>query len=160
MTGWWTLTDFYGFEGDHTILFRYVGKNAFHITIYMEDVPEIYFNRYLDEVEGRKPLTIGPFHHFSIKLSPLGVNASSLVSLSLIFFKNTIAILYSFCLLNILMLLKGIPPAFSEYFRQGRFKTVMVHGLLKDVECKVLKGRFPYKTIKIGSGWKYNNIII
>jgi len=90
MTGWWTLADFYGFEGDHTILFCYVGENAFHIIVYMEDVPEIYFNRYLDEVEGRKPLTIGPSHHFSINLSPLDVNASSLVSLvslSLIFLK-------------------------------------------------------------------------
>ena len=87
MTGWWTLADFYGFEGDHTILFCYIGENVFHITVYMEDVREIYFNRYLDEVEGRKPLTIGPFHHFSINLSPLDINTSSLVSLSLIFLK-------------------------------------------------------------------------
>ena len=138
MTGWWTLADFYGFEGDHTILFRYVGQNAFHITVYMEDVPKIYFNHYLEEVEGRKLLTIGPFHHFSINLTPVDVNASSLVSLSLIFFQMT-AILYFFCLLTILILLKGIPPAFTEYLRQDRFKTVTLHGLLKDVECKVLK---------------------
>jgi len=85
MTGWWTLAYFYGFEGDHTILFRYVGENAFHIIVYMEDVPKSYFNPYLDEVEGRKLLNIGPFHDFSIKMSPLDVNASSLVSLSLIF---------------------------------------------------------------------------
>ena len=85
MAGWWTLADFYGFEGDHTILFRYVGQNAFHITVYMEDVPEIYFNRYLEEVEGREPLTIGPFHHFSMNLSPVDLNSSSLVSLSFIF---------------------------------------------------------------------------
>jgi len=52
------------------------------------------------------------------------------------------------------MLLKGIPPAFPEYLCQGRFKTVRLHGLLKDVECKVLNGRFPYRTIKIGSDWK------
>ncbi|ESW12873.1 hypothetical protein PHAVU_008G149100 [Phaseolus vulgaris] len=79
MTGWWTLAYFYGFEGDHTILFRYVGENAFHIIVYMEDVPKSYFNPYLDEVEGRKLLNIGPFHDFSIKMSPLDVNASSLV---------------------------------------------------------------------------------
>jgi len=84
MTEWWTLADFYGFEGDHSILFRYVDENAFHITLYMKDVPEICFNSYLDEVEGRRLLTIGPFRHFFIKLSPLDVNASSLVSLSLI----------------------------------------------------------------------------
>jgi len=64
------------------------------------------------------------------------------------------AILYSFCLLTILILLKGILPGFSEYLRQSRFKTVTLHGLLKDVECKVLKGRFPYRTIKLGSGQK------
>ncbi|ESW19628.1 hypothetical protein PHAVU_006G141300, partial [Phaseolus vulgaris] len=85
MTGWWTLAGFYGFEGDHTILFRYVGQNAFHITVYVED---------------------------------------------------------------------GILPGFSEYLRQGRFKTVTLLGLLKDVECKVLKGRFPYRTIKLGSSRK------
>jgi len=52
------------------------------------------------------------------------------------------------------MLLKDIPTALSEYLHQGRFRTVTLHGVLKDVKFKVLKGRFPYRTIKIGSGWK------
>jgi len=68
MNGWWTLAYFYGFEGDHSILFRYVDQHAFHIIVYMGDVPESGVNRYLDEVEGREPLSIGPFDHFSIKL--------------------------------------------------------------------------------------------
>ena len=33
--GWSRLSDFYGFKGDHNILFRYVGNNSFHITVFM-----------------------------------------------------------------------------------------------------------------------------
>ncbi|XP_068503761.1 uncharacterized protein [Phaseolus vulgaris] len=100
MNGWWTLADFYGFEVDHSILFCYVAQNAFHITVYMGDVPKSGVNRYLDEVEGREPLRIGPFNYFSIKLS------------------------------------RDISAAFSEYLHKGRFTTVTLHGLLKEVECK------------------------
>jgi len=55
LRGWFTLTDFYVFTDYHYMLFRYVRQNAFHITVYMDDVPESGVNRYLDEVEGRNP---------------------------------------------------------------------------------------------------------
>jgi len=90
MNGWWTLADFYGFEVDHSILFCYVAQNAFHITVYMGDVPKSGVNRYLDEVEGREPLRIGPFNYFSIKLSRVHVHASFLVSLAFLFKKNDV----------------------------------------------------------------------
>ena len=76
------------------------------------------------------------------------------MSLTLILKKITYLILYSFCLLIIWMLLKDILAAFSEYLCKGRFRMVTPHGVLKDVKCKVLKGRFPYRTIKTGNGWK------
>jgi len=58
--GWWTLSDFYGFKGDPYILFYYVRQNAFDIIVYMGEVFESGVNRYLEEVKGREPLTIGP----------------------------------------------------------------------------------------------------
>ena len=62
--GWSTLSYFYGFKGDHHILFRYVVQNFFHITVYMGELCESGVNRYLKEVKGREPLTNGPFEHF------------------------------------------------------------------------------------------------
>ncbi|ESW23980.1 hypothetical protein PHAVU_004G092200, partial [Phaseolus vulgaris] len=35
LDGWSTLSSFYGFKGDHPILFRYVGQSYFHITVFM-----------------------------------------------------------------------------------------------------------------------------
>jgi len=52
------------------------------------------------------------------------------------------------------MFLKDIPAPFVEYLRKGRFRKVTLHGLLKEFECKVLKGRFLVITIKLGSGWE------
>jgi len=90
LCGWWTSSDFYGFKGDHYIIFCYIGQNVFHITIYMGEVFESGVNRYLEEVEGRELLTIGPFDHFSIKLSLLHIYASYLVSLVFLFFLNVV----------------------------------------------------------------------
>jgi len=73
LRGWFTLTYFYGFTNDHYMLFRYVGQNAFRITFYMDDIPESGVNRYLDKIEGKEPLSIGSFDHFSIKLSRLSI---------------------------------------------------------------------------------------
>jgi len=64
LRGWWTLTYFYGFTGDHYMLFRYVGDNAFHITVYMDDVPKSGVNRYLEEIEDKEPLKIGSYDNF------------------------------------------------------------------------------------------------
>ncbi|ESW26162.1 hypothetical protein PHAVU_003G096101, partial [Phaseolus vulgaris] len=126
LSGWFNLFDFYGFIDDNYILFRYVGHNAFHITVYMDDVPQSGVNRYLEEIEGKEPLSIGPFDHFSIKLSRLSIQLSYL----------------------------DLPAKFSQYIRQGRFNKVTLHGLLMDVECKILKGKPPFRRIKLGKGWK------
>ena len=87
LRGWFTLTNFYGFTDDHYMLFRYVGQNAFHITVYMYDVSLSGVNRYLDEIEGKEPLSIRPFDHFSIKLSRLSIKVSYLVSITFISLK-------------------------------------------------------------------------
>ena len=94
LRGWWTLTDFYGFTSDHYMLFHYVGQNAFHITVYMDDIPKSGVNRYLEEIEGKEPLSIGPFDHFSIKLSRLSMKVSYLVSITFISFKVPYIIFY------------------------------------------------------------------
>jgi len=94
LRGWFTLSDFYGFTDDHYMLFRYIGQNAFHITVYMDDVPESGVNRYSDEIEGNEPLSIGPFDHFSIKLSRLSIKLSYLVSIAFISLKMPYFIFY------------------------------------------------------------------
>ena len=94
LSGWFNLFYFYGFIDDNYILFRYVGHNAFHITVYMDDVPQSGVNRYLEEIEGKEPLSIGPFDHFSIKLSRLSIQLSYLVSIKLIYFKMLCILFY------------------------------------------------------------------
>jgi len=85
--GWSTLSSFYGFKGDHPILFCYVGQSCFHITVFMGAVCQSGVNCYLKEVQGREPLTNGPFEHFDMKLSSFHINGSSLVSLRILSFK-------------------------------------------------------------------------
>jgi len=129
--GWWSLTDFNGFTGDHYMLFRYVGQNAFHITVYMDDVRESGVNRYLEEIERKEPLSIGPFDHFTIKLSRLSIKASYLVSITFISFKMPYIIFYFISFLLIIsILLYDLPAPFAQYIRQGRFNKVTLHGLL------------------------------
>ena len=41
-----------------------------------------------------------------------------------------------------------------EYLLKTKFRNVTLHGLLHDVQCRVLRGRFPSPNIKLGSGWK------
>jgi len=94
LRGWFTLIDFNGFTDDHYMLFHYVGQNAFHITLYMDDVPQSGVNRYLNEIEGNEPLNIGPFDHFSIKLSRLSIKVSYLVNITFIYLKMTYIIFY------------------------------------------------------------------
>jgi len=92
--GWWSLSDFYGFTGDHYILFCYTCQNVSHITVYMDDVSKSGVNHYLEEIEGKEPLSIGPFDHFSIKLSRLNINVSYLVNIVVISFKMPYIIFY------------------------------------------------------------------
>ena len=94
LSGWFNLFDFYGFIDDNYILFRYVGHNAFHITVYMDDVPQSGVDRYLEEIEGKEPLSIGPFDHFSIKLSRSSIQLNYLVSIKLIYFKMLFILFY------------------------------------------------------------------
>ena len=94
LRGWWSLSDFYGFTGDHYMLFHYVGLNVFHITVYMDDVSESGINRYLEEIEGKEPLIIGLLDHFSEKLSRLNINVNYLVSITVISFKLPYIIFY------------------------------------------------------------------
>jgi len=55
------LSNFYDFTDDHYMLFHYVGQNAFHITVYMDDISESRVNRYLDEIERE-----GTVEHWSV----------------------------------------------------------------------------------------------
>ena len=71
-----------------------MGHNAFHITVYMDDVPQSGVNCYLDEIEGKEPLSIGPFNHFSIKLSRLSIKLNYMVSIKLIYLKMLCIIFY------------------------------------------------------------------
>jgi len=45
----------------------------------MGEASESGVNHYLEEVEGRESLTIGPFDHFSINLSLLHIHVSYLL---------------------------------------------------------------------------------
>ncbi|KAK7378664.1 hypothetical protein VNO80_04110 [Phaseolus coccineus] len=83
--GWSTLSAFYGFKGDHSILFCYGGESCFHITVFMGLICENGVNRYLKEVKGREPLMRGPFEHFHMKLSSININGNFLVSLRILF---------------------------------------------------------------------------
>ena len=55
LSGWFNLFDFYGFIDDNYILFHYVGHNAFHITVYMDDVPQSGVNVIWKKLKGRNP---------------------------------------------------------------------------------------------------------
>jgi len=79
--GWSALSDFYGFKDTHPILFRYVGHNSFHITVYMGEVCESDDGDFLKHVQVRELLNKGLFEHFKVKLSLLPVNGAYLVSL-------------------------------------------------------------------------------
>jgi len=59
----------------------------------MDDVPESGVNRYLNEIEGKEPLSIGPFDHFSIKLFRLSIKLSYLVTITFISLKMPYIIL-------------------------------------------------------------------
>ena len=50
------------------------------------------------------------------------------------------------------MLLKDLRGAFAEYLCKTRLKNVTLHGLLNEVQCKVLRERFPCTNIKLGKG--------
>ena len=110
----------------------------------------------MEEIEGKEPLNIGPFDHFSIKLSRLSIKLSYLVSIKLIYLKMlgiifyfiSIFLLFRYCCRIFLL-------NFHNIFKQGRFNKVTLHGLLMDVECKVLKGKPPSRRIKLGKGWKH-----
>jgi len=84
---WSVLSDFYGFKGTHPILFRYMGHNSFHITLYMGEVCESGVSEFLKHVKAREPLNKGSFEHFKVKLSLLQVNGAYLVSLPPFLFK-------------------------------------------------------------------------
>ncbi|KAK7377410.1 hypothetical protein VNO80_02835 [Phaseolus coccineus] len=126
MDGGSTLSAFYGFKGDHSILFCYVGQSCFHITVYMGAICQNGVNRHLKEVQGREPLMKGPFEHFHLKLSSFNINGNYL----------------------------DLPAEFAEYLRKTRFLRVTLHGLLHEVQCRILRGRFPTRNIKLGKGWK------
>ncbi|KAK6645857.1 hypothetical protein PHAVU_L001762 [Phaseolus vulgaris] len=80
LDGWLTLSSIYGFKGDHSILIRYGGQSCFKITVFMGEICEIGVNRYLKEVQGREPLTKGPFEHFDIMLSSFYIKGNYLGS--------------------------------------------------------------------------------
>jgi len=85
--GWSTLSCIYGFKGDRSILFRYDGQSCFKLTVFMGEICEIGVNHYLKEVQGREPLTKGPFEHFDIMLSSFHIKGNYLVSLRILSFK-------------------------------------------------------------------------
>jgi len=60
--GWSSLRDFYGFKGHHSILFRYMGNNTFHIIIYMGELCESVVRNFLNDVQGRELSTIAPLY--------------------------------------------------------------------------------------------------
>jgi len=103
LSGWFNLFDFYGFTYDNYILFHYVGHNVFHITVYMDDVPESGVNRYLDEIEGNEPLSIGPFDHFFIKLFRLSIKLNYLVSIPFIYLNVLYSTSFLFTYLDIVV---------------------------------------------------------
>ncbi|KAK8464381.1 hypothetical protein PHAVU_011G195650 [Phaseolus vulgaris] len=124
--GWSRLSDFYGFKGDHNILFRYVGNNSFHITVFMGELCEMILTKFLKEVEGRLPLNSGPFIHFGLKLSSKQVFGGYV----------------------------DLPSPFSEYIRRGKFKKVNLHGWLEAVQCTIFKSKFPSRSVTLCNGWK------
>jgi len=64
-------------------------------------------------------------------------------------------IFYCFSSILTLILMKDLRGAFVEYLWKTKFGNVTLHGLLHDVQCKVLRGRFPSTNIKLGRGWKF-----
>ena len=87
LDGWSTLSSIYSFKGDHSILFRYAGQSCFKITVFMGEICESGVKRYLKEVQGREPLTKGPFEHFYMELSSFQIKINYLVSLRIFYFK-------------------------------------------------------------------------
>ena len=67
--GWSSLSDFYGFKGHHSILFRYVGNNSFTITVFMGELCEMVIRNFLKDVQRRELLNNDLFIHFGLKLS-------------------------------------------------------------------------------------------
>jgi len=49
--------------------------------------------------------------------------------------------------------LKYLPEDFAKFIRRGRLKKVVLHGLIKDVQCKVSWRPLPAKGVKIGYDW-------
>jgi len=96
--GWSGLSDFYGFKGHHSILFRYEDNNSFHITIYMGDLCESLVRNFLNDVQGRELLNNDPFIHFGLKLSSKQVYEGYVVSLPSFPFKWLL--LYSICFIK------------------------------------------------------------
>ena len=96
--GWSKLSDFYGFKGHHSLLFRYVGNNSFHITVFMGELCEMVIRNYLKEVQGRVPLNNGPFIHFGLKLSSKQVFGGYVISLASFLLKWLL--IYSFSFIN------------------------------------------------------------
>ena len=98
--GWSSLSDFYGFKGHHNILFRYVGSNSFHITIYMGELCESVIRNFLNDVQERESLNNGPFIHFGLMLSSKQIYGGYVVSLPSFLFKWLL--LYSIYFINLL----------------------------------------------------------
>jgi len=95
---WSHLSDFYGFKGDQSILFHYVGNNSFNITVFMGELCEMIIRKFLKDVQGRLPLNNGPFIHFGLKLSSKQVFGGYVVSLPSFVFKWIL--IYSISFIN------------------------------------------------------------
>jgi len=66
---WDELRKLYALEGFHDILFRYVGEDNFHITVFKRPLYDDTVIKFFRNIEGRNPLTFNFVVHFIVTLS-------------------------------------------------------------------------------------------
>jgi len=64
---WWSdLAEYYQFEHDHYIMFRYVGENKFHVTVYTGNASLSFVLTFLEAIHRALQLSDRLFCHFTL----------------------------------------------------------------------------------------------